>query len=336
MRGSAGEDLRVAGVRVAREAVEALPAGRRRGRVVVEEDHQVTEDVQGIRPRGPPQPVRARISATIARAWSVSCGVTYPMSAERATSRNGHALVREGADERLALRRPGRDRGALDAEVSCPRSRCSAACRGRRSDRWRRPGSRRRPPSCPTAGAPPRRSRRPRRRVRSISSRTAGLSRSSIRKRGNVRRPKCAASFCRADDLDPQARPAGAHIVEGGDRLGDVERLGVGGDHGRHQPDVPGQRGDAGGDEHGVQPAADLVGAPVGLREARGLEPERVLDGHEVEQAALGLGDEVGPVLGGEQVARAGPPARARRPGASPRRRGRRRGASEEDSEERR
>ena len=33
-----------------------------------------------------------------------------------------------------------------------------------------------------------------------------------------------------------------------------------------------------------------------------GLEPERVLDGHEVEQAPLGLLDEVDPVVGVEQL----------------------------------
>ena len=79
------------------------------------------------------------------------------------------------------------------------------------------------------------------------------------------------------------------------------------GDHrGRHQADVPGQRGDPGGDEDGVQPAADLVGAVVGSGTARGLQAEGVLDGDEVEQAALGLGDQVGPVAGGEQFAGAG------------------------------
>ena len=74
------------------------------------------------------------------------------------------------------------------------------------------------------------------------------------------------------------------------------------GHHGRHQTYVPGQRGDAGGDENGVEAAADLVGAPVRLDEVRGLRPEAVLDGHEVEQTALGLGDEIGPVPGGEQI----------------------------------
>ena len=57
---------------------------------------------------------------------------------------------------------------------------------------------------------------------------------------------------------------------------------------------------------HGVEAAADLVGAAVQLAVVGGLQAESVLDGDEVEQAALGLGDQVGPVGGGEQVPGAG------------------------------
>lgn len=106
--------------------------------------------------------------------------------------------------------------------------------------------------------------------------------------------------------LHPYARAAGAHIVEGGDRLGDMERLRVGGHHGRNQSYVAGEGGDAGGDQDGVQPSAYLVRAAVGTGDLRGLEAERVLDGHEVEQAALGLGDQIRPVCGGEQITGAG------------------------------
>lgn len=80
----------------------------------------------------------------------------------------------------------------------------------------------------------------------------------------------------------------------------------MGGHHRRHHTYVAGQRGDPRGDEDGVQAAADLVGAAVGFGGVRGLEAERVLDGHEVEQTSLGLGDEVAPVGGGEQFAGAG------------------------------
>jgi hypothetical protein len=88
--------------------------------------------------------------------------------------------------------------------------------------------------------------------------------------------------------------------------LRDVERLRVGDDHRRHQADVPGQRCHTGGDEDGVQAAADLVGAFVRVQEVGGLRAEAVLDGDEVEQTALGLVDQVGPVRGGEQVPGAG------------------------------
>ena len=60
-------------------------------------------------------------------------------------------------------------------------------------------------------------------------------------------------------DLHADARAAGADVVERGDRLGHVERLGMGGDRRRDQPDVPGYRRDPGRDQHRVQPAADPV-----------------------------------------------------------------------------
>lgn len=69
---------------------------------------------------------------------------------------------------------------------------------------------------------------------------------------------------------------------------------------------MPGEGRDAGGGQDGVEAAAHLVGAAVQLAELRGLQAESVLDGDEVEQAALGLGDQVGPVGGGEQVPGAG------------------------------
>jgi hypothetical protein len=45
--GRSGEDAGIAGVRLTREGVQAFPSCRRLGRVVVEEDHEVAEDVQG-------------------------------------------------------------------------------------------------------------------------------------------------------------------------------------------------------------------------------------------------------------------------------------------------
>ena len=44
-------------------------------------------------------------------------------------------------------------------------------------------------------------------------------------------------------DLHPHAGPPAGDVVQGGDRLRDVERLGVGGDHGRYQSDRRGDRG---------------------------------------------------------------------------------------------
>ena len=105
-----------------------------------------------------------------------------------------------------------------------------------------------------------------------------------------ARRPKRAAVLGAGRDLGAQPGPAGADVVQGGDGLGHVERLGVGDQGRRHQADVPGQRGDPGGDQHGVEPSPDLVGAVVRIGEAvAGLQAERVLDGDEVEQPALGL-----------------------------------------------
>ena len=62
---------------------------------------------------------------------------------------------------------------------------------------------------------------------------------------------------------------------------------------------MPGQRRHPRGDQHRVEAA----GHPVG---PGGLDAEAVLDGDEVEQAPLGLRDDVGPVAAGEQLGRAG------------------------------
>jgi hypothetical protein len=105
-------------------------------------------------------------------------------------------------------------------------------------------------------------------------------------------------------DLDPDPGPARAHVVQGGDGLGQVERLGVGGDRGRHEPDVLGGGGGPGRDQHRVQAAPDPVGAGVGLETFVGLQVEAVLDGEEVKQATFGLLSQLGPVAGGEQPLR--------------------------------
>lgn len=118
---------------------------------------------------------------------------------------------------------------------------------------------------------------------------------------------------------DPDAGPARADVVEGGDGLGDVEGLGVRRHHGRHQADVPGERCDPGRYQDGVEPAADEVGAVVGLVRGGRLPRQAVLDGHQVQQAPLGLDHQVAPVAGGEQLGRPGvdgSPGRRVPPGA--------------------
>ena len=101
--------------------------------------------------------------------------------------------VGQRCHHRLALRRTRGDRGALDREVLTRESRCSAVCSGRRSARSPRRGLSRRPPSCPTTGAPPRRRRRPRRTARRHRWRPS-------------RRPNSAASW--AVELTRGCQPA--------------------------------------------------------------------------------------------------------------------------------
>ena len=179
--------------------------------------------------------------------------------------------VAQRGDDRLALRRSRRDRRSLDREPRCPRSRCSAACSGRRTGRWRRRGSRRRPPSCPTAGAAPRRSRRPRRAASSRGFGTPGA------------RPKWRAAAGLAVDLHPDAGPAGADVVERGDGLRQVEGLGVGGDGGRAADRCAGCSG-------ATRAAISTASSRPRTRSVRssgrvgGLQCQRVLDGDEVEQ----------------------------------------------------
>lgn len=88
------------------------------------------------------------------------------------------------------------------------------------------------------------------------------------------------------------------------------------GDDRRDETDVCGERGDTSGDEHGVEPAAHSVGPVVRTVEPVRLQAEGVLDRDEVEQAALGLLDQIGPVPGVEQF-RGPRAAPARLPDAS-------------------
>ena len=159
--------------------------------------------------------------------------------------------------------------------------------------------------------------------------------------RGDLPATEMGGGIGAGADLDPDPGPAGAHVVQGGDGLGQMKRLGVGGDRGRHQPDVPGGGRDPGRDQHRVQAAADPVGARVGPEVVVGLQVQAVLDGEEVQQPALGLLSQLGPVAGGEQslrlrvglAPRAGMPASAvegnrQVQGGRPARRGTRHGSA--------
>ena len=93
-------------------------------------------------------------------------------------------------------------------------------------------------------------------------------------------------------------------MIQGGDGFGDVERLGVGDGGHRNQPDVLGDRGDACGDQYGVgatgqPPRADRFAAT-------GLRRQRVVDGEEVQQAALRGGRQAGPIPPAEHRFRRG------------------------------
>lgn len=102
--------------------------------------------------------------------------------------------------------------------------------------------------------------------------------------------------------LDPHAGAARADVVEGRDGLRGVKGLGMGGDHRRHQTDVTGAGCDPRGDQGGVEAAPHAVGSVVGTQRVLGLQRQTVLEGDEVQQTSFGLGDQVGPVAGRQQV----------------------------------
>ena len=87
-------------------------------------------------------------------------------------------------------------------------------------------------------------------------------------------------------------------MVQGGDGLGDVERLGMGDGRHRDQPDVRSDGGDACSDQYGVAatgqpPRADGFAAS-------GLGHQGVVDGEEVQQTALSGGRQARPVPAAE------------------------------------
>ncbi len=96
--------------------------------------------------------------------------------------------------------------------------------------------------------------------------------------------------------------PAGATVrcvVEGGQRLGHVERFGVRGGDRRDQPDVPGRRCNPRGDQERIEPdpyPVHRVGVLARVRVRR--YGKGILDRDEVQQPAFRGGDEIGPVRG--------------------------------------
>jgi hypothetical protein len=112
--------------------------------------------------------------------------------------------------------------------------------------------------------------------------------------------------FGGAVQLHPDAGPAGAGVVDRGDRLREVERLSVIDDRSRQQPYAAGHGRDPGRDKGGVEAPANPVSPVVGLERMVGLKPESVLDRDEVDEAAFGPLNQVDPVLRGEQFAGTG------------------------------
>ncbi len=213
----------------------------------------------------------------------------------------GDGGMREGGDQRLALRRTRRDRRTPDAE---PAAREVDVVQLAAIDEP--PGRRITDLSVvlPAVPQPPDHLDVVAGFVEQIPDQLGrgGLLPVCEPERGDVAPPEMACLGLARADLDPPAGTAGADVVEGGDRLGDVEGLGMGDRHSRHESDAPGMRGDPSGDRDRIETSAYLVSPIVRALVTRGLPRQGVLDRHEVQQTALGLVRQVGPVPGGEQV----------------------------------
>ena len=115
--GRTGEDRRVAGVLLPRELVEAVLAGGGGGPVPrVQEHRQVAEDVRRL--RGPVGGLLRGLDSghDVARLPGVARGHEADVRGLR-DQPVGRGPVPQGRDDRLALRWPGGDGRALDAEV---------------------------------------------------------------------------------------------------------------------------------------------------------------------------------------------------------------------------
>ena len=251
LRGGAGEDRRVALVRAARRARRGAPCARPR------------------RPRvGPRKTTRSPSTRTGSRpaAWRPSdlghdpagvVGVARRHEADvgrRGDEPVGHRRVPEGGDDRLPLRRPRGDRRALDAEVVAGEVDVvqlvavdEPAGGGVADLGVVVPAVPEPPDDLDVVGRLVEQRGRQLPHGRIVAVRQVQLGEVAAAEEGGLLRA--------GRHPDPDAGPAVAGVVERRDGLGDVERLGVGDDHGRHQPDVPGQRRHPRGDQHRVEAA---------------------------------------------------------------------------------
>jgi hypothetical protein len=214
----------------------------------------------------------------------------------------GHVGVRERGDDGLALRRAGRDGRAADGEpaaVEVDVVQLAAvdepAGRHVADHRVVLPGVPQPPHDLDGVGG----------LVEQVAEvrGDGGVGDVLLSQRRELAAAEVPCLVRRRRDPRAPAGPALAHVVQGRDGRGEVERLRVRGDRRGNQADARGVRGDPRCGQHRVQPAAHLVGAVVRACEAaRGLQAERVFDGQEVEGAGFGLAGQVRPVPGAEQL----------------------------------
>ncbi len=133
-----------------------------------------------------------------------------------------------------------------------------------------------------------------------------GLGHQVVRALGDLAATEVGGGVASAGDLDADPRPSRTDVVQGGDGLRQMKRLGMGGDRGRHQPDVVRSGGRPGGDQHRVETSANPVGAVIGTERVVGLQREPVFERDEVQKAPLGLEHQVGPVTRRQQLGGAG------------------------------
>jgi len=284
--GGAGVDAGVAVVLGPGQLVQALLARDGGGLGLVEEHHQVTEDVHGLPLAAGPGLPGPDLGHDLRGVGRVARGDEPDVGRAR-DQLVRHAGVAERGHDRLALRRPRGDRRPLHRKPAALEVDIVQLV----------------PVDEPAGGhvadfrvvlpAVP----EPAQHLHVVGGLVEALGDQPLHgritelvraQRRDLRRPKWAAASARARSA-PGPRPAGAHVVQRGDGLGQVERLRVGGDRGRHEPDVPGDRRGPGRDQHRVQLAPDPVRAGVGLEVVIGLQAQPVLDGEEVQQSALGL-----------------------------------------------